>query len=554
MFSVNGREPLTRRQLFLLLTILVIAAFCFRVASLGAEGLGEDELNKLSAVSDYRAHGLTSANGEHPFLMKALQTASIVLVERWNATGIASNHPATLRVSVESALRLPSVIFGSLIVVVLYLVTSELFGMEVGLIAAALWAFEPSAVAFSRLAKEDIFFLFFFLLANVFWLRGQRVAEGEPERDPQPYYWATGAAFGAMLASKYMPHFMAISASYNYIFQKLPHRRWIIGKKRYLIFFAIMGATFLLLNPTILLPQTWREMFAFASYQRMGHDSYEFMGQLYTHRLTDWLAGIPWYFYLVFLGIKTAIPTLVVFVIGVPLLFRRQLGDGRFFIFFWVLFGFIPFCLLGGKFTRYFTTSLPVVFIVAAIGIQFVGRWIVRQIKPQPAHRLVKSFVPPMIASLVILASVWASVSAAPHYRLYTNLIGGGMAHAAYYFPQDDFYDASIRPIMLEIAKQARPGARVASETPSLVEYYAKQANRDDLRAVSLSDEAALAGLESGDFIIEARGRRYLSNEEFLSKLQQSSPPAFQIKIGKVPAAQVYLLDQTSLPIFANGR
>lgn len=445
-------------------------------------------------------------------------------------------------------------IFGSSFQCELVRLGRILLSHSISQIAAALWAFEPSAIAFSRLAKEDIFFLFFFLLANFFWLRGQSVAEGEPERNPQPYYWATGAAFGAMLASKYVPHFIAISVSYNYTFQKLPGRRWVIGKKRYLIFFAIMGATFLLCNPTILLPATWREMFAFASYQRMGHDSYEFMGRLYPHRIMDWLAGIPWYFYLVFIGVKTAIPTLVAFLVGLPLLFRRRLGDGRFFLFFWVLFGFIPFCLLGGKFTRYLTTSLPVVFITAAIGIQFVNRWFVRQLNVQSAHRLAQSFVKPTIVSLVLLSSVWASVSAAPHYRLYTNLIGGSVARSGYYFPQDDFYDASIRPIMFEIARRAQPGARVASETPSLVEYYAKQANRDDLRAVSLSDPAALAELESGDFILAARGRRYFSNEHLLSKLQQSTRPAFQVDVGEVSAAEVYLLDQTSLPIVTNGR
>ena len=43
--------------------------------------LSEDELNKLNAVSEYRARGLTGANGEHPMLMKALQAASIIAAE-----------------------------------------------------------------------------------------------------------------------------------------------------------------------------------------------------------------------------------------------------------------------------------------------------------------------------------------------------------------------------------------------------------------------------------------------------------------------------------------
>jgi len=65
--------------------MFVLAGFGFRVSDLGAEGLSEDELNKLQAVSDYREHGLTSANSEHPLLMKALLTVSVVAADKWNS-------------------------------------------------------------------------------------------------------------------------------------------------------------------------------------------------------------------------------------------------------------------------------------------------------------------------------------------------------------------------------------------------------------------------------------------------------------------------------------
>lgn len=549
----GGQPVLSKAGLWALLAALVIGGFCLRAAQLGAEGLSEDELNKLNAVSDYRAHGLTSANGEHPFLMKALQTVSVVAAERWNKLGFV-NQDESLRASVETALRLPTAIFGSFIAILLYFVASELFGREVGLIAAALWAFEPSAIAFSRIAKEDIFFLFFFLLANYFWLCGQRIAEGEPGRNPQPYYWATGAALGAMLASKYIIFYVAIIISYNYIFQYLPTTRWVIGKKRYLIILLVMTAVFLLCNPTILLPATWREMLAFASYQRMGHDTYEFMGRLYSHKMMDWLNGIPWYFYFVFIGIKTSIPTLIALLAGLPCVFRRRLGDGRFLLLFWVLFGFIPFCLTGGKFTRYFTTSLPMVFIVAAIGVQGVSHWAAHQLKKRFAGQALKLCLPTALALLLIFFSIQASLSAAPHYRLYTNLIGGGHERAADYFPQDDFYDAQIRPVMFEIARRAQGGARVASETPGLAEYYAAQAGRLDLQCVPLSSPAAQSELRAGDFIIAARGRRYHSNGELLSKLQQAGKPAFQVSLGDIVAADVYVLDEASASIIAQDK
>ena len=168
----------------------------------------------------------------------------------------------------ETALRLPGAILGALSTVLIFLIVAELFGVEVALIAGALWAFDPMAIGFNRVAKEDSFLLFFFLLANVFWLRGQRVAEST-DQNPNIYYWATAAAYGAMVASKYVPHFFAISMCYYWMFQRLPETRWRLGKKRIITMFAIMGIVFLILSPTILLPDTWRQMGLFAGGKRI---------------------------------------------------------------------------------------------------------------------------------------------------------------------------------------------------------------------------------------------------------------------------------------------
>jgi predicted membrane-bound dolichyl-phosphate-mannose-protein mannosyltransferase len=546
LFAEAGEPSLSRSWLIVILAFLMLAGFGLRARSLSAESLSEDELNKLYAVEDYRAHGLTAANGEHPFLMKAMLWVSVVAVERWNQTLLAEAH-TSLRVPVETALRLPCVILGALTILLIYLLTKELFGTEVALMAAALLALDPSAIAFNRIAKEDTFVIFFFLLANVFWLRGQRVAESG-EGKPEPYYWATAAAFGAMMASKYLPYLITVSVSYNYIFQGIPATRWRIGKRRFLIFFVIMGAAFLLCNPPILLPATWREMLAFARYQKIGHDSYEFMGTLYSHRLTDWLRGIPFYFYFVFMAVKLPLATLAAFFIGLPLLFRRRLGDGRYFLFFWTFFWFLFFGITGGKFTRYFTIVLPAVLITAAIGLQFAARLAASRCAALLGDGI-KIYVRTALASLLMLCSAWASLSAVPYYRLYTNALGGGSRRAGNYFPQDEFYDAYMREVMLEVGQRAAPGARVASEMPGLAAYYAQQANRPDLKCVPLSDPAALKELGAGDFILVARGRRYFSNDALIASLHQTTAPAFRVSLGTTTAVEVYILDGTTLKI-----
>jgi hypothetical protein len=531
------------------LALIILVGFGFRAVNLGAEGLSEDELNKLHAVEDYRAHGLTAANGEHPMLMKALLTVSVVAAEQWNSISIVASHPS-LRMSKEAALRLPGVILGAFTSLLIFLVVSELFGIEVALIAAALWALDPSGIGFNRIAKEDTFFLFFFLLANVFWLKGQRVAESEHGR-PRFYYWATAVCFGAMLASKYLPHFMAISGSYYYIFQGIPATRWRMGKKKWLIFFAIMGVAFLIFNPTILLPGTWHEMRIFAGEQRIGHDSYEFMGTLYRNQMTLWLKGSPWYFYYVFMGVKMSLPVILCFLIGLPLLFRKRLGDGRFFILFWLMYWFMPFTVMGGKFTRYFTMALPVVLITAAIGLHFVAHWVLRHIRSLSNNDSAKALVRACIVSLVLIFPLVASASISPFYRLYTNVLGGGSERAGSYFPHDEFYDARVREAVSEIAAQARPHARVASEAPGLISYYGQLAGRNDLIPVSLSDKEAMKQFEAGDFVIVARGRRYFSNDAYVARLAETSEPVASISLGGIPAIRLFVLNEVSLAAVA---
>ena len=525
-----------------LLVLIALGGFMLRAYRLSAEGLSEDELNKLRAVEEYRRWGITSVNGEHPMLMKGILTFSVILAERWNRTQTVQAHPS-LKIPTESALRLPGSILGALSAPLIFILTAELFGSGPALIAAALWAFDPTAIGFNRIAKEDTFFLFFFLLANIFWLRGQRAAETQT-RDPEPFYWATAAAFGAMLASKYIPHFLAVSAGYYHAFQELPETRWRLGKRRWLLFFIVLGGVFLLCNPAILLPDTWREMRTFAGESRIGHDAYEFMGHLYHNQMSLWLKGVPWTFYYVFIGVKLPILTLLAFIVGLPALFTRRLGDGRLFVIFWLFFWFFPFTLLGGKFTRYFTVALPAVLIVAALGVETGARSIARRVT-WLANR--STAVSSGIALVVISASLSAAIRVAPHYRLFTNALGGGMERAGSHFPHDEFYDASVRDVAGWIAVNAPRDVMVLSETPGLMAHYLSLAGRGDVRSRSLSDQGAVAQLKAGDLVIIARGRRYFSNEAISRYLSEEAVPAHTITLGAVPSAYIFVMEETTL-------
>jgi hypothetical protein len=122
------------------------------------------------------------------------------------------------------------------------------------------------------------------------------------------------------------------------------------------------------------------------------------------------------------------------------------------------------------------------------------------------------------------------------------------------YFPQDEFYDAYMRDVMSEIAKRARPGTGVASELPTVAAYYAQRANRSDLICIDMSEPVELTRLAPGDFLIDAHGRTYFSNQAMLMRLRQASRPAFTVAVGTTPAADVYVLDQGSLAAFRGER
>lgn len=520
-----------------ILLVVLLLGFTLRTHDLGVESLGEDEFNKLQTVNEYRTNGLSGKNGEHPFLMKGLQTLSIVSAEKLN------NFTASpqLHVPEEAALRFPIALFGTLTALLLFFFVSELFGRSIGLITAALWSVEPMSIGFDRIAKEDSLVLFFFLLTSLFFVKSQTKAErGSPNWIR--YVWGAAAGYGALMASKYYPFFLSIIGGYYNAFLRLPNKKWDIGGRRWLIFFAVMGTVFLILNPTILLPDTWHEMLKFSSEKRIGHDSYEFMGNLYPHKMSDWLNGVPWFFYYVFITVKTSIVTLTLFLIGLPMMFKRKLGDGRFYILLWAFLWFMPFTVLGGKFTRYFTFAQPLILIVAAVGFYFIVKWLTEKL-PQQINA-----VSQLVLFLILFGSpLITSLSVTPHFRLFTNPLGGGMAAAGAYFPHDEFYDTSTRDILTAIDPIAAQGAKVACETPELFEYYAEKLGRNDLAIISLSNKEAVAQLKKGDFVVLAKGRRYFSNAAYEKYLTEQVASTVEIKAAGVTSARAYQMTDTSL-------
>jgi hypothetical protein len=194
---------------------------------------------------------------------------------------------------------------------------------------------------------------------------------------------------------------------------------------------------------------------------------------------------------------------------------------------------------------------MPAVTLIAAIGIAFVVRKITdRLAKNRSDNVAVRNGVFAAVLVIVTAIPLIDSIRVSPHYRLYTNVLGGGMAEAGNYFPHDEFFDSRLGEAMNFVAANAAPGARVYSETANLTEFHLHRLGRDDIKSVWLSDPSELEQMRPGDVVIDARGRRYLSNDALLKRLAAISMPAKTVSLGEVPAADVYFINEQALTVF----
>ena len=92
------------------------------------------------------------------------------------------------------------------------------------------------------------------------------------------------------------------------------------------------------------------------------------MGHLYREDVMG-AGGMPKYFYLLLLAIKTPIPILAAFLVGLVGVWKRRREPGPSFILFMLLWWIIPFSLVGPKWFRYMLAWMPAVYLVAAVGL-----------------------------------------------------------------------------------------------------------------------------------------------------------------------------------------
>jgi hypothetical protein len=509
------------------LAVVLAAAALTRTTHLATYGFSEDEMNKVHAVEEYR-HGRFGANAEHPMLMKLAMWGSVALSERWNAAATPER-----TIPLETAIRLPNALAGAATTLVLFLVVELLFGVPAALVASALWALDVNAISISRIGKEDTFLLLFFLVAVWCYERAKRLRATEPSH-VQRWYAASGAAFGLMLASKYMPQYLPIYALFNTLTDtepgaNRPNRGWHFGA---------MAMAFAVANVAIFFPDTWRYCVAYVQGGMLVHHGNPYAGQLYVTNVPISALGMPATFYLRLIATKVPLVVLGAAFAGGIELIRRRRERGFVLLRVLLLFLLVPYSLMAAKFLRYALPLFAVIDIVAGVGIVSGVAWLLRKGWLPQAVRIATACA---AVALLAVGAVMAPVSAGPFFSLSQNAIGERLESPAVTFPEET-YDFGVREAVSAIAGAAAPAAVIVSDAPAVVAHYLKGTTRPDLRVASLS----ASGIPSGEpevWVIVQDEHLTFENELLVRQLRGTAPWR-EIAAGNARAAQVFRIER----------
>jgi hypothetical protein len=505
------------------LALVVAVAFVPRLAGLGASGFSEDEINKLHAVNAYDRLDF-SANAEHPTVMKLLDWGAVSSVRWWDA------HVSSTGIPDEAALRLPNAIVGTATTAVIFLLAETLFDTMVGGWAALFWALDPNATSINRIGKEDTLLVFFLLLAAYCYERAKTFGYADPVRR-EKWYGGSAAAFGLMLASKYMPHYFGLHALFNFAADRNPEDK--TPDKR-ASFFVVMAVVFAAANFAVFLPATWHYLASYAHGDLVLHSGYDFAHRIYVNTIDASPWGLPPTFYFVFLFTKVPLAVLAAAVGGIVWTARHPDHRGATFIRVFLLFTLLPYSLVASKFVRYLLPVLAVVDIAAAVGIA----WLIRTLIDDD-YSIARDLAVAAIIVIAIATPLSEQLAAAPYYGLSQNAVGAWLGPPGARFPDDELYDAGVREAVDAIASAAAPGAVVCSDATTVVAEYLARRGRGDVRSCSISHDG-LPMKRVDTWVVAQPGHVYFENAGVIDGLRRASAPWLTVDVGGATAVEVF--------------
>jgi hypothetical protein len=512
-----------RRRDAVLAIVLALLAFAVRIDRIGFNSFSEDETAKWLAIQEYRHGHFAGVNSEHPMILKMLAWGSVTLGERWNGIALAHGWPST---TPEGWLRVPSVLFGAATAVILFLLCRQMMGTAASFAAGFFWAISPVTVALNRLAKEESAFTFFTLLACYFYFQGKKATS---EKKTRGWVDLSAVAFGLATASQYMIHLFGLNHLAWHVagHRGLDHKR--LGSL-HLRIFLVMGLIFLMVNPLIVSPASVNYILHWLHHDGIRHTGYNFNGTLYPNFPSRFLAGVPWYFYLWMLLVKTPIPILAAIIIGTILLLRDRHTLASCLFVSLGLVQLIGLSICGAKWMRYSLSLLPFLYMAGGYAVQAAWGW--------AGRRRIPVAVAGVAAILVLGWPLLELVAWRPYYPMYLNAIVGGKRNIARYFSPDEISEFDTRQVAAMVCPAAHPGATLATARPNSMAYYLESCGRSDIHIVPLYDPLYVPN--DGDLIVLEPSRRFRETQRVFDLLERSSLSRCDVHVGPVTASMIY--------------
>jgi hypothetical protein len=516
--------------------LLTVLAFAVRLYQVDFNSLSEDESAKWAAVQEYRQGHFAGINSEHPMLPKVLAGASLIAGERWSRVAAMHGWPS---LKPEGWLRMPNVVLGAAATAVLYLLCRRMMGIVGSFAASFFWAVAPLPVTLNRLTKEETPLTFFTLLACYFYCRAK---QSDADMSARRWYDLSAIGFGLALASQYILHLLGLNALAWLIAGKMGLTREP-SRFSYQRFFLVLLVTFILVNPVILSASNCHAILQWLHHDGVKHTGYDFDGTLYTNFPSRLFAGVPWFYYVWLVLVKTPIPILLAVIVGSALLLRdRRTLASCFFLSLGIL-QIVGLSVSGAKFIRYSLPMLPFLYLAGGYAVQEIWKGLKG-----------KAWSPAFVGTAAVILIGWplADLQAwAPYYSFYLNSIGGGTRNITRYFAPDEVSEFDTREVAQQVCPFAPVATRVATARPMSMAYYLQACGRSDVQIVPLYDPHYTP--RDGDFVILEPSRLFFETQRYFDALKGSDMFHSDVRVGPVLASTIYLFD-TSLPVPNNAQ
>src|ERR1041384_1044722 len=213
------------------------------------------------------------------------------------------------------------------------------------------------------------------------------------------------------------------------------------------------------------------------------------------------------------MAIKIPLSVLFTFIVGLVVATKARKEPGPRFILFMFILWIVPYSLGGAMWLRYTLSLMPFVYMGAAVGTITLERSLASLIEKAKLSEVGSSKLATAVLLLLMIGvPAWTAYASAPHYSLYSNLIGD--RYTARFFPHDEFYDDGVNQAIQFVCEGAPQNAAIVSEVPGVVHYYTQKFGRNDLQSHVLSDPNYTPSADAPTYVILQTGRTYLENKQ----------------------------------------